>query len=322
MSEQRMKRWMDAIDEEWLEEAQRPQPRFSAARRWGALAACFGAAVLTLALWQPWNAQMADTAAVYNTRAAGKASAADAADDGTVMLAETLALPSGGVLLSDYDLRHDESGAVAAASCTVEVNGYSYDYGAAYTSEPLPSPGGELPTASWEVSGLTVLVYENGAVSWYNEDTGIQWYCATSVDGAETLVTAFELMGAQSYTVPVAPEGAEVLGYDLFELDGMTVTEVTFAENGRTWHYRMASTADVTETIPDISEYSGGSLSAEGKVRWCQTALRWDEGGAGCVIWKDIVPGFTYSLTVDSGAAELLLDDMTGRIFKPAQGDS
>lgn len=41
MNDNRMKRWMDAIDDDLLEEAQRPLPRSGAARRWGALAACF-----------------------------------------------------------------------------------------------------------------------------------------------------------------------------------------------------------------------------------------------------------------------------------------
>lgn len=53
MNDNRMKRWMDAIDDDLLEEAQRPLPRSGAARRWGALAACFCAAALALALWQP-----------------------------------------------------------------------------------------------------------------------------------------------------------------------------------------------------------------------------------------------------------------------------
>lgn len=39
MNDNRMKRWMDAIDDDLLEEAQRPLPRGGAARRWGALAA-------------------------------------------------------------------------------------------------------------------------------------------------------------------------------------------------------------------------------------------------------------------------------------------
>ena len=35
MNDNRMKRWMDAIDDDLLEEAQRPLPRGGAAHRWG-----------------------------------------------------------------------------------------------------------------------------------------------------------------------------------------------------------------------------------------------------------------------------------------------
>ena len=55
-----------------------------------------------------------------------------------------------------------------------------------------------------------------------------------------------------------------MLGYDLFDLDGATVTEVAFTLDGVTWHYRMAPASDVSETTPDISGFTGGSLTAEG----------------------------------------------------------
>lgn len=84
----------------------------------------------------------------------------------------------------------------------------------------------------------------------------------------------------------------------------------------------MAPTLDVSETIPDISGFTGGSLTAEGKLRWCPTVLRWDAGGAGCIIWRDLAPGLAYSLTADTGASEDALSDMAALVFKPAQEES
>ena len=215
----------------------------------------------------------------------------------------------------------DGEGAVTGVSCTVLLDGYDYDYGAAYASQPLPAPDGTLPTDTYQVNGLTLLVYDDGAVGWYDTSAGIQWYCV-AWDGGAPLVTAFTLMDAQYYTVPTAPEGADVLGYDLFDLNGETVTEVSFTLNSVTWHYRMAPTLDVSETIPDISAFTGGSLTAEGRLRWCPTVLRWDAGGAGCIIWRDIAPGLAYSLTADTGASEKTLADMAALVFKPAQEES
>ena len=44
--EEEIKRWQASIDDDLLEEAQRPLPRRSAALRWGGLAACLCAAAL------------------------------------------------------------------------------------------------------------------------------------------------------------------------------------------------------------------------------------------------------------------------------------
>ena len=53
-------------------------------------------------------------------------------------------------------------------SCTVLLDGYDYDYGAAYASQPLPAPDGTRPTDTYQVNGLTLLVYDDGAVGWYD----------------------------------------------------------------------------------------------------------------------------------------------------------
>lgn len=312
MNEPMLRMMMDAIDTELLEEAQRPLPVRRPALRWGALAACLCiAAVLLLA--HPWRAGRADGTADPAPSAAPV--------EGTDLLSATLALPADAVRVSDYDLRTDDDGGVTAVSCTVAVDGRDYDYGAAYAAAPLAAPDGAMPSVSWEMGGLTLLLYDGGAVGWYDAGAGIQWYCVPW-DGGEPLVTAFSLMSAQSYTVPSPPEGAEVLGYELLELDGMTVTEVSFRTEGLTWHYRMAPTADVTAHIPDISQFAGGGETAEASVRWCSARLCWTEGGAGAVIWKDVAPGLTYSLTVDSGASAAGLTDMALRVFVPAQEEN
>ena len=287
MNDNRMKRWMDAIDDDLLEEAQRPLPRGGAARRWGALAACFCAAALALALWQPWSAGIGDNTAGADADfgAMDKSfSVAMPPVSDAELLSASLALPEGASLTSGYQWRQDGEGAVTGVSCTVLLDGYDYDYGAAYASQPLPAPDGTLPTDTYQVNGLTLLVYDDGAVGWYDTSAGIQWYCA-AWDGGAPLVTAFTL-------------------------------------NSVTWHYRMAPTLDVSETIPDISDFTGGSLTAEGKLRWCPTVLRWDAGGAGCIIWRDLAPGLAYSLTADTGASEDALSDMAALVFKPAQEES
>lgn len=322
--EEEIKRWQASIDDDLLEEAQRPLPRGNTALRWGGLAACLCAAALALALALPGHgsAGRADCGAPPEpaTYKGFSASAEPEALSATLVLPEGAELAPGDIQPTS---RTDEPSADVpeSAACTIVLGGHDYDYGAVYADAPMPAPDGNLPEVTWQVGGLTLLLYADGAVGWYDAAAGIQWYCV-AWDGGQPLVTAFALMDAQSYTVPTAPEGAAVQGYDLFDLDGETVTQVRFTLNGITWQYRMAPTDDVSETIPDISEFTGGSLTAESTVRWCAALLRWDEGGAGCIIWRDMAPGLVYSLTTDSGASEDALSDMAALVFQPAQEES
>lgn len=322
--EEEIKRWQASIDDDLLEEAQRPLPRGSAALRWGGLAACLCAAALALVLALPGHgaAQRADCGAPSEaaTYKSFSASAEPEALSATLVLPEGAELAPGDIQPTS---RTDEPSADVpeSAACTIVLGGHDYDYSAVYADAPMPAPDGNLPEVTWQVGGLTLLLYADGAVGWYDAAAGIQWYCV-AWDGGQPLVTAFAMMDAQSYTVPTAPAGAETLGYDLLESDGTTVTEVTFALEGRTWHYRMAATYDVSETIPDISGYSGGRSQAQSTVRWCPALLRWDEGGAGCIRWKDVAPGLVYSLAVDSGASEDVLTETAAAVFQPAQEES
>ena len=259
MNDNRMKQWMESVDDDLLEEAQRPLPAAGGLHRWGALAACFCAAALALALWQPWNAAKSDCGAFDDANGSGagdyaamdKSFAAPTPSAGDAEpLSATLVLPADAELASDelqFTARSDAPAAAPSgtAVCTIVLGGYDYDYGAVYASAPLPAPDGALPETIWQLSDtLAVMLYGGGAVGWYDAAAGIQWYCV-AWDGGAPLVTAFALMDAQSYTVPTAPSGAETQGYDLFDLDGMTVTEVTFTLDGRTWRYRMAPTMDI-----------------------------------------------------------------------------
>ena len=313
MNDNRMKRWMDAIDAELLEEAQRPLPRSTPAVRWGALAACLCAAALALALCRPWSANRATGA---NDPALDKNTAPDCfAAVAVEPLRATMALPAGAELASDYDLRCGDDGTVTSVSCTVSLDGAEYAYTAAYVSG-VEDDGAAL---SWASEGLTLLLYD-GSVRWYDSLSGVEWSLSGD-DGQAVLNAAADIIGAQSFTILSAPSAAEDVSYAAFPLDGMSVLEVSFTSGGVRWHYRAAPTSDVSDTIPDISEFPGGTHTAEGKVRWCPTSLRWDDGGAGCIIWRDIAPGITYSLTADTDASEPLLTDMAAQVFRPAQDE-
>lgn len=308
MKESMLHLLMDSIDDDLLEEAQRPLPSRRPALRWGALAACL---CLTgaLLLARPWQNGQPDTAV--------RAPAPSAAAESAAPLCAALTLPEGAVQVTDYDLRRDDAGTVTAVSCTVSMDGADYQYSAAYAAEEEPESDALL---AWELEGVTLLLYGD-SVSWFDSASGVEWSLSGG-DSEAVLNAAAGIMETQSLAVPAAPEGAEDVFYMAFPLEDMAVMEVSFTADHIRWHYRMAASGDVSEAIPDISEFAGGTQTASGKLRWCSTELRWEAGGAGCVIWRDIAPGIVYSLTADSGADETALTAMAQRVFVPAQDDA
>ena len=65
------------------------------------------------------------------------------------------------------------------------------------------------------------------------------------------------------------------------------MAETAFTLSGARWVYR---TAPGELELVDISGLGSFSLSAAGKVSYCDAQLSYDEGGAGKIIWFDIVP--------------------------------
>ena len=97
------------------------------------------------------------------------------------------------------------------------------------------------------------------------------------------------------------------------------MAETAFTLSGARWVYR---TAPGELELVDISGLGSFSLSAAGKVSYCDAQLSYDEGGTGKIIWFDIVPGIEYSLSVDTGAGAEALTNMADTLFIPMQGDA
>ena len=182
--EEEIKRWQASIDDDLLEEAQRPLPRGSAALRWGGLAACLCAAALALTLALPGHgaAETEDCGAAPDGSAVYKSFSASAEPEA---LSATLVLPEGAELAPGEiqpTSRTDEPSAdeTEAAACTIVLGGHDYDYGAVYTDAPMPAPDGNLPEVTWQVGGLTLLLYADGAVGWYatppRVSSGTAWH--------------------------------------------------------------------------------------------------------------------------------------------------
>lgn len=299
MNSDRFRQVMSSIDTEFLEEAQTPVKKAKVWPRITALAACL-CLVAGIALWR---SQTAVTPEKYGY---------------------TLSLPKDAKNVA-YEVMETEPAMVEAAFtkngsayvCRVVQTGHQSDI-SGVTGQSVGSMG-------WETSDLSLQFTQNADadswLSWYDEVKGIQW-CLTGSDPVDLLTTAGEMVEAMGYHMAVAPEGASDVSYHALGLDGHTVGEVTFTLNDVRWSYRMAATIELHTEFRDISGQDGSyAVTGDTEVGWCPARISYTEGGAGKLIWFDVVPGLLYSLTMDSGAAEQALYDTAVQVYSPAQGN-
>ena len=197
-----------------------------------------------------------------------------------------------------------------------------YVYQEVKTPNPQPLSGsGQVLT--WNVGNLDIQLLSSASgtsVSWYQQDAETQWYLTANANTQEVLTAASQILRITGLDVTVAPENAENITYDAFLLDGLTVAETTFRIDGITYSYRMAATLELREDFADISGLNDSfAQNAETEVFWCSAKLSFHEGGQGKIIWFDLVPGILYSLSMDSGASQDSLLSMASRLFEPAQ---
>ena len=307
MNEKRFRIYMNAVDDELLEQAQRPRAKRRTLVPMLAAAACFCLILAGALIWRPW--------------ASGGTTADDLAEQGY-----TMQLPGGAadVTYALIDVGADYPAPMAEAK--FELSGTLYTCRALRADEPAESAvagAGSADELTWQDGslGLTLGTMDGGTfVSWY--DGEVQW-CLLSDGGSEAvLTTARELLLNLGHDITRVPDGAQDISYNAFRLDGLTVAETAFTLGGARWSYRIAATGDVSEDFADISGESGSyASSAEGEVGWCPARLDFTDGGAGKICWFDVAPGLLYSLSVDTGASEQGLLDMASAICSPAQGD-
>ena len=216
-----------------------------------------------------------------------------------------------------------------AAQASFVIENTKYVYQTVKTQEPQPlSDNGtaENQVLEWNVGNLDIQLVSSSSstsVSWYLPDDQTQSYLTANAAPREVLTTASQILRATGLDVTVAPKGAENITYNAFRLDGLTVAETTFQLDGITYAYRMAGTMELLEDFKDISGMTESfAQTAAGEVFWCRAKIRFDAGGQGKILWFDLVPGILYSLSMDNGASAEALLDMANGLFEPAQETS
>ena len=319
MNDRKFDVFQHAADQTMLEEAQRPMKKNHIRARAAAAAACV-CVVAAAVILQPWNSSETGDPPGNG----GNVQIANPWSDTTLAqiraMGYALTLPDGAENAAFTALNADETDAeMVQASYTLD--GTAYTCRAAKASDP-EDISGLYETwdqdLSWTVGEAQLQLCTNnltGYVSWFLPDEGQQWCVSSSSSSdAELLENARILAAGLGQELATAPEGAEDVVISVFSQDGRTVAETAFTLSGARWVYR---TAPGELELVDISGLGSFSLSAAGKVSYCDAQLSYDEGGAGKIIWFDIVPGIEYSLSVDTGASAEALTNMADTLFIP-----
>lgn len=330
MNQKRFERWMRAVDDRLLEEAAQPLPKKRGGWKLAGAAACFGlicAGALTLAPTLKNDLGAAQPGDSGSAQIANPVQSVTLAD--ITALGYLLPLPEDAQMV-EYSLIE-----LGGADGTPMAQAVYTEGGAAYTCRALKT---DAPTdisgmyyewdesLDWSVGTLSLQLRDNGDgeawIGWYAPAEGTQWCLSGGADRLELLHSAQSIVDNLGYDLAVAPENAEDVYYNAFLLDGLTVGETTFTLDGVNCVFRMASTGEVGEDFADISgDGTAYAQTGAGQVSYCPARFAYDEGGAGKIVWFDVVPGLLYSLRMDEGASESALLALAEQLFVPAQGE-
>lgn len=293
MKEDRFYLFMNAVDDELLEEAQMTMKK-SKKGLFGILAAAACVAVVAGALLLP---------------AAGGVTADALREKGY-----DIPVPAGAGKLS-YALVETDAGEAAEAS-------YRYD-GSDYVCRVIRAEESyDADALQWSSGSVNLSWRQDGdTVSWYETEEGLQWTLSTADTEADLLTTASDILELLGYDVAVAPEGAENVTYRILPVDGLVAAETGFTYDGVRCAYRVASTYEIEEDFADISGVTIAGESVAAEIGWCAARVTVDADGHGTVCWFDIAPGLLYSLEMESGATESGLLALAEQLYAPAQDD-
>lgn len=320
MNERKFEAFQHAADKAMLEEAQTPMKKKNTWARFAAAAACVCVVAAAAVIWQPWNSGRPDDGGAVQIPNPWT----DTTLENIRAMGYDMVLPDGAENIT-FTALNAEGGSAAMVQADYTLGGAEYTCRAAKTAEPEDISGlyeTWEQDLSWTVGEAQLQMCTNnltGYVSWYLPGEEQQW-CVSSASGdAQLLQNAEILAQGLGQELATAPEGAENVILRVFSLEGHTVAETAFTADGARWTYR---TAPGELELIDISGLADFSAGAAGQVSYCEARLSYDEGGAGKIVWFDIVPGIEYSLSVESGANEQMLLDMANALFVPMQGDA
>lgn len=310
MNRTRFTLYMRAVDDSFLEEAQRSLPnRKQRVLRWLLpKVVCLCLLLIGLFIWQPWK-DMENAVTKEDMTAQGYFfEAPDGADN---------------VAYSFAALENDVSVQVAQMEFT--RSNAAYTCRALHREKPCNITGlnADEDTFKWNSRDyqMQLCVLENNLawISWYSAGDHVQYSLSAQDGKAALLDTAVSLLREMDHNMALAPEAAVNVKFDVFTENGLTVTETGFISDFVQYTYRTAATDATSSPAADISGMGDYAVKAETQIQHCDAYLSYEEGGAGKIIWFDAVLGQLHSLYMDDDASEEALLQMAQVLFTGAQ---
>lgn len=324
MNHERFMRMMSAVDEDLLEEAQRPR-KSRTQRRWITLAASAAACIAVIAVSMPHIpvSEPPPVSMVSNPLQSVTAAEVEA-------LGYRIPLPEDAEDPSYFLINLGAEQAVPMAEVRFIQNGGEYTCRTLKTaaSEDISGLYAQWnQNDTWKLGSMEVTVREaedlTACVSWYEQEAEMQW-CLSGKQGASALLsTAGDILNTLGYDLDVAPAGAKELVFHKLTQDGLSIGETSFVLDGISYAYRIAATNAVEENFADISGVEMDfAEQRDGEIGWCRARLSFDPGAGGKIVWFDPAPGLLYSLYMETGASQEALLDMANLLYAPAQNDA
>lgn len=198
---------------------------------------------------------------------------------------------------------------------------------------------------------ISAMIFALGACSGTTTETGDSEGGGTEAGAANPVhECSYEDMIQASGIDVAAPDNATDVVYSYIENGDTTMSQVVFKLDGREFCYRGESTqltaypglgGDSDEDVKD----SAGEVNFEAAIEeatklsgmyfeWesvggtnmekneCMAVYGLNDGKEGFISWLDVVPGVIYSLSVDQGASQELLENTANLVFIPMQGNA
>lgn len=222
-----------------------------------------------------------------------------------------------------YSINEDSK--LQTAKAVFSLHGDEYTYCVRKCSQPDTSTtqNSSDTMISWNTKGLDLSMTKansSSSVNWYSSSANTMHTISTSAGDDKLLSTARQVLLITGLDMAHAPSGAKDIKYYVFPYKDLVVAETTFSYKNNVYSYRMAATLDISENFADISEMNDDfSVTFPGDVEYCRAKISFTPNGQGKIIWFDVVPGIVYSLSTQNNASKDTLLNLANELFEPMQ---